>query len=47
MMKELFELAYEKYPIEPCGFLYGELIDGNSEARMAFMEALENKEKIK
>lgn len=39
---ELLELAYKKYPLSSLGFVDGELLDGNSSARRAYVQGFED-----
>ena len=41
-MKKLFKLAYEKYPETPGGYFDGEMMDGNSSARHAYIRGFED-----
>lgn len=40
--KKLFDLAYEKYPESPGGYFDGEMMDGNSSTRYAYIRGFED-----
>lgn len=42
---KLFDLAYKLYPESPGGYFDGEMMDGNSSARHAFVNGYETAEK--
>lgn len=44
-MKDLFKRAYEKYPEAPGGFFAGEMVDSNSDMRLAFISGYNEAEK--
>lgn len=39
---KLFDLAYKLYPVSPGGYFDGEMIDGNSNARRAYVRGFED-----
>jgi hypothetical protein len=41
-MKKLFDLAYEKFPEVPGGYFDGEMIDGNTNARWAYIQGFQD-----
>lgn len=41
-MRKLFEMAYKKYPEVPGGYFDGEMVDGNSSARHAYIKGFED-----
>ena len=39
---KLFDLAYKLYPVSPGGYFDGEMIDGNANARWAYIQGFED-----
>ena len=41
-ISEIIERAYQVYPVSPSGFLGGDLVDGNSEARNGYIRGFQD-----